>query len=413
MNFLTLSQLNSLVSEEIKNAFPETCWVMAETSDVRLNKNGHCYLEFIEKKEHNIIAKARGYIWGSTYQLLKPYFEAKTGQAFVSGLKVLVKASVDFHPVYGYGLSVCDIDPTYTLGDMQRHRQEILGQLEKEGVLSLNKELEMSLIPQRIAVITSPTAAGYEDFLNHLTNNPAGFLFYPHLFPAVMQGEQTGKSIIAALNKIYENRECFDVVAIIRGGGATSDLASFDSYSLASNCAQFPLPVITGIGHERDDTVLDFVSNYRAKTPTAVADYLIQCMEETSSQLFECQSNIIHAANYLLDSATRKIQQLVRYLPVYVLNSMEKQTNALDSIKENLQKSHKQFFLREETLLKEKESFFKLSSPEYILSKGYSITLKDGKAVKSVQSLQTGDAIETILFEGKISSTVNFFEIKG
>jgi exodeoxyribonuclease VII large subunit len=409
MEFITLSQLNYMVSEEMKDAFPEAYWVMAETSDVRLNKNGHCYLEFIEKKEsdNHIIAKARGYIWATTYQLLKPYFEAKTGQSFVSGLKVLVKVSVDFHPVYGYGLSVLDIDPTYTLGDMQRHRQEILNRLEKEGVLSLNKELEMPEIPQRIAVITSPTAAGYEDFNNHLMHNKQGLVFYPHLFPAVMQGEQTEKSIIAALDTIYKNIESFDVVVIIRGGGATSDLASFDSYALASNCAQFPLPIITGIGHERDDTVLDFISNYRAKTPTAVADYLVTRLEETANDLTECQSDIIYAGRRMLDSATEKLRQLIRYLPIQAHNNIEQQYRLLDSIKINLQKSGKQFILQEETQLKEKESFLKLSSPQYILSRGYSITLKDGKAVKSAQSLQKGDTIETILAEGKIVSVLN------
>ncbi|MDR0865035.1 MAG: exodeoxyribonuclease VII large subunit [Candidatus Symbiothrix sp.] len=409
MDFFTLSQLNSLVSEELKNAFPDAYWVMAETSDVRLNKNGHCYLEFIEKKasDNSLIAKARGYIWANTYQLLKPYFESQTGQSFVSGLKVLVKVSVDFHPVYGYGLSVMDIDPAYTLGDMQRHRQEILNRLEQEGILSLNKELEMPLIPQRIAIITSPTAAGYEDFLDHLTNNKQGLVFYPHLFPAVMQGEQTGKSIIAALDSIYKNEELFDVVVIIRGGGATSDLASFDSYSLASNCAQFPLPIITGIGHERDDTVLDFIANYRAKTPTAVADYLVNRLEEAATGLAECQSDIIYAGRRMLDSATEKLRQLIRYLPIQAHNSIEQHYRMLDTLKNNLRKSEKQFILREESLLKEKESFFKLSSPQYILSKGYSITLKDGKAVKSAKSLQKGDTIETILSEGKITSVLN------
>ncbi|MDR0682385.1 MAG: exodeoxyribonuclease VII large subunit [Dysgonamonadaceae bacterium] len=410
MEYITLSQLNLLIREEIETAFPGTYWLIAETSDVRLNKNGHCYLEFIEKKEsdNNIIAKARGYIWANTYQLLKPYFEEKTGQSFVSGLKILVNVSVDFHPVYGYGLNVCDIDPTYTAGDMQQHRQQILNRLEKEGILSLNKELEMPLLPQKIAVITSPTAAGYEDFINHLENNKHGFVFYTHLFPAVMQGEQTEKSIISALNTIYENRETFDAVVIIRGGGATSDLASFDTYSLAANCAQFPLPVITGIGHERDDTVLDFISKYRAKTPTAVADYLLAYLENAFSALCKCQSNLIFASNRMLDSSFEEIQQLTRHLHLYVYNTLERQNLTLCLIKDNLQKFSKQFFTTEEIKLREKASFFKLSSPEYILSKGYSVTLKDGKVVKSAQTLQDGDAIETILKEGKISSIVSF-----
>ncbi|KAA6303317.1 MAG: Exodeoxyribonuclease 7 large subunit [Candidatus Ordinivivax streblomastigis] len=408
MEYLTLSQLNTLVSTAIKQSFPETYWLMAETSDVRYNTNGHCYLEFIEKRasDNSIIAKARGYIWNNTFQLLKPYFEQQTGQNFVSGLKVLVKAGIDFHPVYGYGLSVYDIDPAYTLGDMQQQRQKILQQLEQEGVLSLNKELEMPSIPQRIAVITSPTAAGYEDFLDHLQKNPAGFVFYPHLFPAIMQGEQTEQSIISALDKIYTLRDQFDAVIIIRGGGATSDLASFDTYNLAVNVAQFPLPVITGIGHERDDTVLDFVAHHRAKTPTAVADYLIHCLEDVYAELSQCQSDVLNACYRMLNKANEKLQQFSHYLPQLVGNKIEQQQSNLQSIRNHLLLSQKQRMQREILQLQAKEAFFKLSSPQYILSKGYSITMKNGKAVKSAQSLCAGDRIETLLSEGKISSTV-------
>ena len=408
MDFLTLSQLNTLVSEKIQNAFPDTYWVMAETSDVRLNKNGHCYLEFIEKKasDNSLIAKARGYIWNNVFPMLCSYFEEKTGQSFVSGIKVLVKVSIEFHSLYGYGLNVCDIDPTYTLGDMQRRRQEILDRLEKEGVLSLNKELGMPLLPQRIAIISSPTAAGYEDFLDHLLNNPAGFVFYPRLFPAIMQGEQTESSIISALNRIFDYHDCFDAVAILRGGGASSDLASFDTYDLAANCAQFPLPIITGIGHERDDTVLDFVACHRAKTPTAVADYLVDCMEAAETELQECESNLIYAARRMLEKATSVLRQMEYSLPAAIQNRLEKQRLMLASLQTGLQKGQKQFILNEENKLKAKEAFFKLSSPEYILSKGYSITMKAGKALKSSQALTAGDKVETILYEGKFSSMV-------
>jgi len=386
MDFLTLSQLNTLIGEEVQNAFPDTYWVIAETSDVRLNKNGHCYLEFIEKRptDGSIIAKARGYIWSNVFGLLRPYFETKTGQAFVSGIKVLVKVSVEFHPLYGYGLNIYDIDPTYTLGDMQRHRQEILDRLEEEGVLSLNKELEMPLLPQRIAVISSPTAAGYEDFLDHLLNNPSGVVFYPHLFPAIMQGEQTESSVIAALDAIFEYRNRFDVVVILRGGGSTSDLSSFDTYDLAAHCAQFPLPIITGIGHERDDTVLDFVAYHRAKTPTAVANYLID--------------ELCARAQAICDTKYRLSQGVQRILSEQYL--------LLTSLQTDLQKGRRQFIQGEENKLKGKDDFFKLSSPEYILSKGYSITTKAGKPIKSSQSLIPGDTIETLLYEGKVASVV-------
>ena len=256
------------------------------------------------------------------------------------------------------------------------------------------------------SVITSPTAAGYEDFLEHLQKNKQGFAFYPQLFPAVMQGEQTEKSIVAALDAIFDQQENFDVVVIIRGGGASSDLASFDTYLLAANCAQFPLPIITGIGHERDDTVLDLIAHHRAKTPTAVADFLILRMEQALSELSECQSTIIQSAQYLVDAAVEKIQRISHFLPTYTNNFVKNSQLSLNRIQTDLVKSTEQFLKSEETKRKEKEAFFKLSSPEYILSKGYSITLKNGKAVKSARTLAKGDTIETIFFKGKIESTV-------
>ncbi len=410
MDFLTLSQLNTLVSEELKLAFPDTYWVMAETSDVRVNhSNGHCYLEFIEKNAltGSISAKAKAYIWNRTFALLKPYFEQTTGQAFVSGIKVLVCVSVDFHPLYGYGLNVCDIDPAYTLGDMQRKRQEIIRQLEEEGVFFLNKELELTPVPQRIAVITSPTAAGYEDFLDHLLNNKEGFVFYPYLFPAIMQGEQTEDSIIAALDKIYRYKDLFDAVVIIRGGGATSDLSSFDSYLLATNCAQFPLPVITGIGHERDDTIVDAVAYYRAKTPTAVADFFVEALEDTYSGLLELQNGIVSEAGRKLELRSEQLKQIAFYLPNQSRALIEKQKNTLELQISGLRNACVQYLSEEQSKLKIKESFLKFSSPEYILSKGYSITMKNGKSVKSAKELKPGDLIETRLSEGKIFSEVS------
>lgn len=407
MDFLTLSQLNTLVANEIKQNFPDSYWVMAETSDVRLNRNGHCYLELIEKKENGtILAKTKAYIWSNTFQLLNTYFEQKTGQPFVSGIKVLVKVSIEFHLLYGYGLSICDIDPTYTLGDVQRNRQEILRKLEEDGVLTLNKELELKTLPQRIAVITSQTAAGYEDFLEQLNNNKEGLVFYPHIFPAVMQGERTEQSVIKALERVYEYKDSFDVVVIIRGGGATSDLLAFDSYLLAAHCAQFPLPIITGIGHERDDTILDFVAYYRAKTPTAVADYLVELLSDKLNELLEVQTEIISSANKLIQSKSEDLQQLSKHLPFYIHSFLERQNYALQALATSLIQSRKQIMVRELNSLNEKEAFFKLSSPEYILSKGYSITLKNGKAVKSATDLVKGDCLRTVLFDGEVKSVV-------
>ena len=407
MDFLTLSQLNASVDREMKNAFPATYWVMAETSDVRIN-NRHCYMELVEKNPagNGLIAKARAYIWANRFEMLKTYFEQTTGRDFTSGLKILINVSIEFHPVYGYGLNVCDIDPTYTLGDLQARRQAILRQLEEEGVLTLNKELEMSGLPQRVAVVSSATAAGYEDFCRHLAENRQGFVFYPHLFPAVMQGEQTEASIISALDKIFEYKDLFDVVVIIRGGGATSDLAAFDSYELAVNCAQFPLPVITGIGHERDDSVLDFIAFHRAKTPTAVADFLIERIDETASCLFDCQESIRNNTLSALDIYNERLKILTAHLPVFARSLLEGKQALLEMLRLKIRNNASSFILVQESRLKEKESFFRLSSPEYILAKGYSITLKNGKAVKSAKELSQGDSIETVLAEGKVESVV-------
>ena len=406
-DFFTLSQLNSLVQGKIKESFPSTYWLMAETSDVRIN-NRHCYLEFIEKNPNSnaFIAKARGYVWASTFEMLRPYFEQMTGQTFVSGIKVLVRVSVDFHPVYGYGLNVCDIDPTYTLGDLQLKRQAILKQLEEEGILRMNNELRFPDIPQRIAVISSSTAAGYEDFLKHLTENPYGFVFYPHLFPALMQGDQTEKTIIEALNKIYEHRDLFDAVVIIRGGGATSDLASFDSYRLAANCAQFPLPIVTGIGHERDDTVLDFIAFHREKTPTAVAEYFIGLSGGFWDKTMNCQNEITNSSFRFLEKAQFRIRKLETGLPLTVNTLMGRKKRALEVLQTEIRTGCRQLLAGKESDLKEKEAFFKLSSPDYILAKGYSITLKNGKAIKSNKQLKAGDTVETLLKEGQIKSII-------
>lgn len=406
----TLSQLNALISEEIKRSFPDTYWIIAETSDVRVNANGHCYLELIEKIESNknIIARSRAYIWNSNFLLLKTFFENTSGQVFTSGIKVLVRVSIDFHPLYGYGLNIIDIDPAYTIGDVNKRRQDILNRLEKEGVLTLNKELDMPLFPQCIAIISSNTAAGYEDFLEHLMNNKFGYVFYPVLFPAIMQGAQTEDSIIKALNNINDHRDYFDVVVIIRGGGASSDLASFDTYDLALNCSQFPLPIVTGIGHERDDTVLDFISYYRAKTPTAVAAYLINYLDEVNLRILEIESDLSDFRSQLIDLYDKKIRQLAGMLPITAVRVQEKNKLLLDLLRDQLMRNSIQLLNKEKLSIKEKEIFFELSSPEYILSKGYSITLKAGKAIKSSEELKDKDVIETIFSKGRVKSSICF-----
>ena len=303
---LSLTELNRNIKQALRDALPETYWVRAETSEVRVNSySGHCYLEFVEKDERTgqVAARARGTIWAQQYAVIRPYFEEETGRPFTSGLKVLVRVAVDFHELYGLSLTVHDIDPSFTVGDLVRRRKEIIRQLQADGVFDLNRALSLPARPQRIAVISSATAAGYEDFTDQLLGNEYGFPFYVRLYPALMQGERTEASIIAALDRIYAVREAFDVVVIIRGGGSTADLSSFDSYALAANCAQFPLPIITGIGHERDDTVVDLVAHTRLKTPTAVAAFLIDCMATQLADINELRDRLYRAATARMLSA--------------------------------------------------------------------------------------------------------------
>ena len=317
MESLSLYELNALVRRSLEQCLPDECWVQAELSDVRTNSTGHCYLEFVQKdpRSNSLIAKARGTIWANVFRLLKPYFEEATGQAFVSGIKVLVQVTVSFHELYGYSLTVQDIDPTYTLGDMARRRREILRQLEEEGVLTLNKELDMPRLPQRIAVISSPTAAGYGDFCHQLENNSRGFYFYTELFPALMQGDRVEESVLSALDRVNARLSEFDVVVIIRGGGATSDLSGFDTYLLAAACAQFPLPIITGIGHERDDTVLDSVAHTRVKTPTAAAEFLIESMDSAADELEMLASRLHEGVRNLLQQEQRRLSGYKNRIP--------------------------------------------------------------------------------------------------
>lgn len=426
---LSLFELNALVRKSVKLCLPDEYWVQAELSDVRTNYSGHCYLEFVQKdpRGNYLVAKARGMIWSNIYVMLKPYFERETGQTFTSGIKVLVKVTVDFHELYGYSLTVVDIDPAYTLGDMARRRKEIIRRLEEEGVLTLNKELEMPLLPQRVAVISSATAAGYGDFCNQLLNNSDGLVFYPHLFAAVMQGDKIEASVIAALNAIYKEVDRWDVVVIIRGGGATSDLSGFDTYDLAANCTQFPLPIITGIGHERDDTVIDMVSHTRVKTPTAAAEFLINRMRETASDLERYISYFHQTIPERIAHSKERLEQWVARIPSRVQMRLQHERFRQERMAVRMNTAWQTRFLREEYRLRLEQrlatviearlqrerhrlqlaqSQVEAASPELLLKRGYSLTLKDGKAVTDASALHPGDVLTTRVAKGEFKSKV-------
>lgn len=409
MEALSLYDLNALVRRSLEQCLPDEYWVQAELSDVRTNSTGHCYLEFIQKdpRSNNLIAKARGTIWANVYRLLKPYFEESTGQAFVSGIKVLVQVTVSFHELYGYSLTVQDIDPTYTLGDMARRRREILKQLEEEGVLTLNKELEMPVLPQRIAVVSSPTAAGYGDFCHQLKNNSRGFFFHTELFPALMQGDRVEESVLSALDAILNRQEDFDAVVIIRGGGATSDLSGFDTYLLAAACAQFPLPIITGIGHERDDTVLDSVAHTRVKTPTAAAEYLINCMDLAADELEVLISQLHESVRSRLTEEHRKLISYRNRIPSAVVRRVSDAKLALLTTRKDISLAVQTSLSRQRHRLELLQQRLADASPEKILARGYSITLKDGKVVKNAAMLNEEDEIITRFYRGEVASVIS------
>ena len=403
---LSLYELGRLIRLTLSRGLPDAYWVRAELSEVREAYNGHCYIELVQKAERGnaLVAKARGTIWASIYNMLRPYFENATGQRFAAGINVLMQVTVDYHEQYGLSLTVHDIDPTYTLGDMARRRREILQQLEAEGVLTLNKELHMPLLPQRIAVSSAAGAAGYGDFCDQLMNNPYGFAFYPRLFPAVMQGDKVESSIIAALDTIAAERDHWDVVVIIRGGGATSDLSGFDTYPLAANCAQFPLPIITGIGHERDDTVLDTVAHTRVKTPTAAAEYLIGALADAAAHHEALVHRLTMGLTQRLHREEQRLQQLATRLPAGFAIMQARQQHRMAQIESTLHTALQHTLIKQQHRLELLEKAVESASPSHILKRGYTITRCNGKVVTSASKVPQGAILTTEWADGTVTS---------
>lgn len=426
---LTLYELNSLVKEAIETTMPNEYWVEAELSECRESR-GHCYMELIEKDQSNNtpIAKASAKCWRNIWTVIHPYFERTTGQTIRAGMKVMLQVYPQFHEQYGFSWIVTDINPEFTLGDMARKRQEIIRQLKAEGVFDLQKELVIPMFAQRIAVISSATAAGYGDFCNQLADNNYGLKFNTVLFPAIMQGEHVESSVVSALNEINERANDFDVVVIIRGGGGTADFSGFDSLVLAENVANFPLPIITGIGHDRDECVLDMVSNTRVKTPTAAAAFLVDHLTDVYNLLIETQDRIAIVVRKTIDNEKNRLKQLARQIPLtfslvrtrqeakldnywqYLLSAvttdMQLKRNALAATEDMLNKATTRLLERQRNLLTQLETQLKALDPKLMLSLGYSITYRNGVAVRDPKSLSAGDKIETWVEKGKIKSTV-------
>ena len=403
--FHTLFELNRLVRETIECEMPNEYWVEAELSECRESR-GHCYMELIEKDEQTAtpIAKASAKCWASKWMLVRPYFERATGQRLVAGMKVLLKVYPQFHEAFGFSWIVTDIDPTYTLGDMARKRQEIIRKLKEEGVFDLQKELTLPLFCQHIAVISSETAAGYGDFCNQLSNNPYGFQFQTQLFPAIMQGEGVEQSIINALERIYD--QPFDCVVIIRGGGATSDMSGFDTLALAEHVANFPLPIITGIGHDRDESILDMVSHTRVKTPTAAAALLIDHLKEMLDTVMNAQNSITRLVQQKLSTLSAQFSNVSEAIPRLFTIVKTRQEAKIDALQQRIPMLLERRFLAENHRLQLMEEKLKALDPQLLLKRGYSITLHNGRAVKDATPLKAGDEIETRLAQGLIHSIV-------
>lgn len=406
---ISLLELNEQVKEKLSSAFSKSVWVRAEISELHENYSGHAYFELIEKNHSSdsIVAKTKATCWASAFRMIQAFFTSTAGEPLAAGLKVLVLCSVEFHELYGLSLNIKDIDPSYTLGDLARKRMEIIRRLKEDGVFALNRQLAFPEAPQRIAIISSQTAAGYGDFMDQLNNNPFAYVFYTKLFPAVMQGEQSVATIIRALDKIYTYHNSFDVVVIIRGGGAVAELSSFDNYELAYTCAQFPLPIITGIGHLRDESILDMVAHIPIKTPTAVAEFLISCMDETNQNLEVVEESFVQTVNEVLLKEKNRLEQLLFHLPVLVKNKTVKMKETTRFFELTLKNKLRMFVNNKTHQLALIEKELTLSSPQYLLKKGYSITLKEGKPVKSRSELKKGDCIITHFSDGNITSVVN------
>jgi len=447
----SLLELNRLVKSTIESRFDSPVWLVAEINSITNHRSGHCYLEFIQKAKDSdqIIAQARATIWSTQYRMLSSYFQSVTNTSLSKGIKILVKVSIDFHELYGLSLNVRDIDPNYTLGDLERRKKEIIEKLNSEGIIDMNKSLELPEVIQKVAVISSPGAAGYEDFMNQIDSNKYGYSFDIQLFEADMQGANTENSVVNALNLIFDNDIEFDVITIIRGGGSKSDLSAFDNYNIAFHITQIPIPVISGIGHERDDSITDLVSHTKIKTPTAVANFVIDHNLKFETEMIILGDEIVENVKdyirtqemyltglgfelnktkdilskkydncneiyYRLKNATKnsilekkvqldKSKQRLSREPNILIDN---QISSLDSIMKQI-KTHKVHILEKEfNRFESVEHRLRLTDPKNVLKRGFSITKANGKVLTKKTNIKEGDEMETVMFDKKILSKV-------
>jgi exodeoxyribonuclease VII large subunit len=380
MDHLSLVELNKLIQKTLKDNLEPSYWVVAEIGELSVNQKGHCYLELIEHENSKVIAKARATIWSYTYRNLSTWFQGITGQPLSEGLNIMANVKISFHELYGFSLNVQDIDASYTIGEKERKRQEVINRLIQDGVFTMNKEHSLPLVPQSIAIISSPTAAGYGDFMQHLGENPSRYNIKTSLFEAIMQGNEAPQSIINALLRVNKSHD-FDLVVLIRGGGSQLDLECFDDYDLCSHLAQFPLPVVTGIGHERDDTVADMVAHSKLKTPTAVAEFIIQGITAFEASINDLMIQIGKTASFIVQNAALKVQTTGNSIRLQAQSIIMHENHRLSTFTSQLRHYVNRQINQQHHLIEQLERQHQHLDPVSVLKRGFSFSTVDGKSV--------------------------------
>lgn len=423
-NTITLQEFNNRIKRLLADPSVMNCWVVAETTDVRINQ--HCYLQLLEKnpKTGATVAKIKAIIWGSQFRFLNAQFKQVTGRDIGNDMKIMVCLSVNYSPQYGLTVVINDINPEFTLGDMERQRQEILNRLTQEGIIGQNKTVPVPPVLQRIAIVSAAGAAGYGDFMKQLTDNKYGVCFYPCLFQATMQGVKTVPTVLAALDKVEQNQHLFDCVVIIRGGGGTEELNSFDNYDLARRVATFPLPVIVGIGHERDITVLDYVAGIRVKTPTAAAEHIIlqaanalahigdlsnqvvsiarDYIARAKEQLSYYAGNLPIMAQRIIDTNTLRLQNFIQNIPLHVQRRIEGENAQLARQKDAIKNAVAQVKMKETMRLEALGDKIELLSPRKVMARGYTLTTCEGKIMTDAAQLEASKLVTIHFRDGKV-----------
>ena len=405
MDHLSLVELNTLIQDTLQRHLATSYWVVAEIGELKVNQKGHCYLELVQNDNNRVIAKARATIWSYTYRNLSTWFQGITGQPLTEGLKILANVKISFHELYGFSLNIQDIDASYTIGEKERLRQEVINRLIKDGVMDINKQLTLPMVPQNIAVISAPTAAGYGDFIEHIEHNPYNYHIRTTLFKAIMQGDQAPQSIISVLHKINESKH-YDLVVLIRGGGSQLDLNCFDDYNLCTHLAQFPIPIITGIGHERDETIADMVAHTKLKTPTAVAEFIIQGVASFENAIDDEANKIAKTAQYLWQNAALTLQNIAKSIYSNAKSSVLNENHQLSTRVDNIKNKARAQLIKHDNILEQITNKHQYLSPLYTFKRGYSFSSVEGKPIKG-QKISKGQHMTTFSLDQIIESSIS------